>query len=198
MQPILPGLVVSPGILLDERTRPDFRDAFGHLARSSTDIATAVTRVRLSTLDLEREELDRIESLRVLVTELNALTLDAEARLIRADPRRAPRVELFRELLQDGRLEIRSAPLGGWSPDFTVFGDSEGPHSVLTGFHWFERPYPHRGSLPAGRDASRGRVDYSQERWQPGFRYRINRLSSSCSKRFSPLFARIIVTKDSP
>jgi len=145
MQPILPGLVVSPGILLDERTRPDFRDAFGHLARSSTDIATAVTRVRLSTLDLEREELDRIESLRVLVTELNALTLDAEARLIRADPRRAPRVELFRELLQDGRLEIRSAPLGGWSPDFTVFADAEGPHSVLTGFHWFERPYPHRG-----------------------------------------------------
>jgi hypothetical protein len=145
MRPILPGLVVSPGILLDERTRPDFRDTFGQLARSSTDIATAVTRVRLSTLDLGLDELERVDSLRVLVTELNALTLDAEARLIRADARRAPRVKLFRSLLQEGRLEVRSAPLGGWSPDFTVFSDADGPRAVLTGFHWFERPYPHRG-----------------------------------------------------
>ena len=77
--------------------------------------------------------------------DLNALTLDAEARLIRSDARRAPRVALFRRLLQEGRLEIRSAPLGGWSPDFTVFANAEGPHAVMTGFHWFERPYPHRG-----------------------------------------------------
>ena len=139
------GLAPSAGVLFDERTRPDFRAVFGEYARRADDIATAVTRVRLATMDLEAEELSRVESFRVLVAELNALTLDAEARLIRSDPRKAHRVALFRELLETGRLEIRSAPLGGWSPDFTVFSEENGPVAVLAGFHWFERPHPHRG-----------------------------------------------------
>lgn len=138
-------LPTQPAVLLDERTRPDLRDAYGLLARDATQIAVAVTRVRLATLDLRAEELSSVESLRVLVTELNALTLDAEARLIRSDPDRTSRVALYRSLLESGRLEIRSAPLGGWSPDFSVFSGSNGPRAVLVGFHWFERPYPHRG-----------------------------------------------------
>jgi hypothetical protein len=140
-----PGLAEERSLLLDERSRPDFRSVFGALAQGSTDIAVAVTRVRLSTLDLTHAELERVETMRVLLTELNALTLDAEARLIRADPGRAWRIELFRLMLEQGRLEIRSAPLGGWSPDFTVFADPGGPHALLKGLHWFERPYPHRG-----------------------------------------------------
>lgn len=139
------GLSTSPSALFDERTRPDFRDVFGTLVRDSIDIAVAVTRVRLSTLDLKPSDLERMESLRVLVVELNALTLGAEARLIQADPRRGPRVSFFRGLLETGRLEVRSAPLGGWSPDFSVFSDGDGPRAVLSGPHWFERPYPHRG-----------------------------------------------------
>ncbi len=145
MEPLLPGLAATPSVLLDERSRPDFRDVFGSLASRSTDIATAVTRVRLSTVDLSRAEIGSVASFRVLVAELNALSLDAEARVIRSDPKRASRVKLFRELLEDGRLEVRSAPLAGWSPDFTVFSGEDGPTAVLTGFHWFERPYPHRG-----------------------------------------------------
>lgn len=143
--PILPGLATAPAVLVDERGRPDFRDVFGALVGHSTDVAVAVTRVRLSTIELQEADLARLESLRVLVVELNALTLDAEARLIRADPRRASRVTLFRSLLESGRLEVRSAPLGGWSPDFTVFSDADGPHAVIAGRHWFERPHPHRG-----------------------------------------------------
>lgn len=145
MPSIPEGLVPSTATLFDERTRPDFRTVFGDHARRATDIATAVTRVRLSTLDLLPEEVENVESFRVLVTELNALTLDAEARLIRADPRKAPRVAMLRGLLESGRLEVRSAPLGGWSPDFTVFSEATGPVAVLVGFHWFERPHPHRG-----------------------------------------------------
>ena len=165
---MLPGLSSSPALFLDERRRPDFRDVFGDLARRSTDIATAVTRVRLSTLDLEGGELEEVESLRVIVAELNALTLDAEARIIHADPRRAHRVELYRRLLEDGRLEIRSAPLGGWSPDFTVFSTSEGPAAVLLGFHWFERPYPHRGpalGMVHFADAARAAAKRHHELW---------------------------------
>jgi hypothetical protein len=129
------------GALLDERSRPDFRRVFGALAAGATEIRVAVTRVRLATLDLERTELTGVESMRVLVAELNALTLDAEARLLRSDPERAARVALYRGLLESGRLEVRSAPLGGWAPDFTVFTDAHGPGAVLVGRHWFERPY---------------------------------------------------------
>ncbi|MDA1102114.1 MAG: hypothetical protein O2956_00760 [Gemmatimonadetes bacterium] len=154
---------------MDERGRPDFRDVFGALARRSTDVATAVTRVRLSTLDLDAAEVERVESFRVLVTELNALTLDAEARLIQADPRRAPRVELLRGMLESGRLEVRSAPLGGWSPDFTVFSGTLGPDAVLLGFHWFERPYPHRGPALTGLhfgDSARLAARRHRELWE--------------------------------
>ena len=168
MLPEFPGLASTPAILFDERARPDFRDVFGTLARQATDIATAVTRVRLSTLDLQPDEVEKVEHFRVLIAELNALTLDAEARIIRADPRRSPRVGLLRELLESGRLEVRSAPLGGWSPDFTVFSEPEGPVAVLAGFHWFERPYPHRGpalGMLHFQDAARSAARRHAELW---------------------------------
>ena len=169
MEPILPGLSPSPAILFDDRRRPDFRDVFGALAARSVDIATAVRRVRLSTVDLTRREMERVEHFRVLVVEINALRLDAEARGLQSDPRRAPNAELLRELLESGRLEVRSAPLAGWTPDFTVFSGTEGPTAVLTGLHWFERPYPHRGpALGAlhGEDAARLAALRHHELWE--------------------------------
>jgi len=168
MDPLLPGLTSAPAILLDERGRPDFRDVFGALARTSVDIATAVTRVRLSTVDLSLAELEGVEHFRVLVAEVNAIQLDAEARALQGDPRRAPNVELLRSLLESERLEIRSAPLGGWSPDFTVFSASGGPAAVVTGYHAFERPYPHRGPALAAvhfGDAARLAAKRHGELW---------------------------------
>jgi hypothetical protein len=131
--------------LLDERGRPDFRDVFGALARRSTLILTAVTRVRLSTVDLSHEEVHKLKKMRVLISEVSAVQLDAEAKSLLLQPHRAPNVHLLTLLLEEERLEVRSAPLGGWSPDFTVFCDNERPLALITGFHAFERPYPHRG-----------------------------------------------------
>jgi len=168
MLPSLPGLAPTGGTLIDERSRPDFRDVFGALARSSVDVASAVTRVRLSTLDFGPSDFERVESLRVVVVELNALTLDSEARLIQADRSRAPRVAFFRQMLEEGRLEVRSAPLGGWSPNFTVFSTSGGPHAVVVGRHWFERPYPLRGPALASvhfDDAARLAAKRFEELW---------------------------------
>lgn len=168
MDPWLPGLVPSTAALLDERGRPDFRDAFGAVARRSTSIATAVTRVRLSTVDLDEKEVEGVERFRVLVSELSALQLDAEARGLMAMPRRAPAVRLLTRMLEEERLQVRSAPLGGWSPDFTVFSNAEGPHAVLLGFHAFERPYPHRGPALAslhGGDAARLAAKRHAELW---------------------------------
>jgi len=143
--PDIPGLAPSAALLFDERTQPGFREVFGVLAAGATEIATAVTRVRLSTVDLTRAELERVMHFRVLVSEMNAISLDAEARRLQLDAKRRPNAELLRELLESGRLEVRSAPLAGWSPDFTVFTAPGGTAAVLTGFHGFERPYPHRG-----------------------------------------------------
>jgi len=168
MQPPLPGLASSPGFLFDERHRPDFRDVFGALARRSIEISVAVTRVRLTTVDLRQEELAPLRTLRVLLCELSALRLEAEAHALTHLRRRAPNLHLLVGLLEAGRLEVRAAPLGGWSPDFTVFSGEAGPHAVLTGFHAFERPYPHRGPALAslhGEDAARLAARRHAELW---------------------------------
>jgi hypothetical protein len=169
MEPILPGLVPSPAYLLDERGRPDFRDAFGALAARASQILTAVTRVRLSTVDLRRHDLPALESMQVLVSEMSALSLDSEARGLMQMPHRAPNVRFLIGLLEEGRLEVRSAPLGGWAPDFTVFVEPEGPRAVLLGFHAFERPYPHRGPALAslhGGDGARLAAIRHRELWE--------------------------------
>ncbi len=151
-----PGVAFEPAALVDERSQPDFRQVFGALATASTWIATAVTRVRLGTMDLDEVELGRVESFRVVVAELSALHLTAEARGLVNDPARSARLDLVRKLLESGRLEVRAAPLAGWSPDFTVFGDASGPTAVVTGFHWFERPYGNRGPALAAVHGPRG------------------------------------------
>lgn len=154
MHPPVPGLEPSPGVLLDERRRPDFRDVFGALAHRAVHVRTAVTRVRLTTVDLGPRDLPALESFRVLLSELNALRLESEAHALVHHRRQAPNLRYLAHLLESGGLEVRSAPLGGWSPDFTVFDEGSGPTWVLCGFHAFERPYPHRGpalaSLHAG------------------------------------------------
>lgn len=169
MDPILPGLRPAEAIFFDERGRPDFRDVFGALAREATDIATAVRRVRLSTVDLSTAELAGVEHFRVLLAEINALRLDAEARALQLDPRRAPNAELLKDLLECGRMEVRSSPLAGWMPDFTVFSGPEGPTAVLFGLHRFERPYPHRGPAFAsvhGEDSARLAQRRHEEIWE--------------------------------
>jgi hypothetical protein len=169
MEPILPGLTAAPATIFDERGRPDFRDVFGALARGSEDIATAVRRVRLSTVDLSRDEMAGVEHFRVIIAEINALRLDAEARGLQSDVRRAPNAELLRELLECGRLEVRSSPLAGWSPDFSVFSGPDGPTALLVGQHRFERPYPHRGPAFAAvhrGDAARLGAHRHEEIWE--------------------------------
>jgi hypothetical protein len=79
------------------------------------------------------------------VAEVNARTVEEEAYALRMAPERQENLTRIVGLLQSGRMEIRSAPLGGWSPDFSVFSHETGPRSVLLGLHWFQKPFPHRG-----------------------------------------------------
>jgi hypothetical protein len=137
---------------------------FGSLLSSSQSADTAILRIRLGAVDLTGEELSGLKRYRILVAEVNAHTVEQETYALSADPVR--RENLFRvlALLKEQRMEIRSAPLGGWSPDFTVFFGDRGPQSLLLGLHWFRRPFPHRGpawAIQLGtEDARRAQVRF--------------------------------------
>lgn len=131
--------------LLDERSAPDFRAVYGALAARSSAIDGALSRIRVSGLDLRPEEIRSVTRIRLVLAEVNSLTLrnEAEAVLSRAD--RARSLVHLLALLESERIQVRSAPLAGWAPDFTAFHRKGLPWRGLMGPHWFVRPYPHRG-----------------------------------------------------
>jgi hypothetical protein len=151
---------LPPGLprLFDERSEPDFRSVFGLLVRRSTRVDVALTRLRLSALDLHAEEAAHVERIRLLLAEVNAVSLDVEAYAVLRDPARSASLTMLARQLGQGVIEVRAAPLAGWSPDFTVFGRRDGARAVLLGFHWLQRPFPHQGpalaSLHGPREAA--------------------------------------------
>ena len=135
--------------LLDERSRPGFRELFGRLARRSTGLDVALTHLRLSTLDLSERELGRIRRIRLVLAEVSAASLDAEAHAVMHRGTMAANLRRLATLLHIGTIEVRSAPLGGWAPDFSVFRRDEGPFAVLVGPHRFDRGSLHDGPVLA-------------------------------------------------
>lgn len=160
-----PGKLLDSGLphLLDDRSRPDFRTVYGTLARRAGALDAAVARIRLSGLNLRPDELRGVQRLRVLLSDVSGLTLRAEAEAVLLDPIKAGNLRHLVGLMDEGRIQVRSAPLGGWIPDFSVFHRNGRPWTVLVGLHWFARPFPHRGpalaslhgATAAGRAASR-------------------------------------------
>lgn len=136
---------VTPAGLADERSPRPFRDLLGSFLRRSHAMDTALLRARLAPVDLTPDELRGVRRIRLLVAELNAGTLEDEAYALSLDPARHRNLDQILGLLTERKLEIRSAPLGGWSPDFSVFWKEETPFALLLGLHWFQRPFPHRG-----------------------------------------------------
>lgn len=154
--------------LIDERSPIPFRRLFGQLLLDSTELDTAILRVHLSGVDLSPRELGGLRRLRILVAEINAKTLEEEAFALFMDPVRRETLNRIQGLLKGGRLELRSAPMAGWSPDFSVFSGSGGPSALLLGLHWMLRPFPHRG--PAwlasfGPDEARRGHERFEELW---------------------------------
>lgn len=154
----VPGKLLTTGLphLLDDRSRPDFRAVYGLLARRAGALDAAVGRIRLTGLDLRPEELRGIQRLRVLLSEVSALTLRSEAEAVLVDPGKAANLRYLVTLMDEGRIEVRAAPLGGWAPDFSVFHRKGVPWTLLIGLHWFARPFPHRGPALASVHGSRG------------------------------------------
>ena len=130
---------------LDERSPENFRSRFGELLTRSSMLETAIHRIRLGAVDLSAGEMSSVTQLRILVAEVNARTVEEEAYALQVAPDKQENLTRIVALLQGGRMEIRSAPLAGWSPDFSVFSAEFGPQALLMGLHWFKRPFPHRG-----------------------------------------------------
>lgn len=141
--------------LLDERGPVGFRETFGHLLAGSRALETAALKIRLAGVDLSAAELAGLERLRIVVAEVNARTVEEEAYALLMDPTKRENLVRILGLLRRGALEIRSAPMGGWSPDFSVFLGPDGPEHLLVGLHWFQRPFPHRGPAWAVRFGAR-------------------------------------------
>lgn len=135
----------NSAFLLDERSPTPFRQVFGRLLSRSRELDTAIRRIRLSGVDLSAREVDGLSRLRILIADINAQTLEEEAFALLMDPGKRETLRRIQTLLEDGTLELRSAPLAGWSPDFSIFSGSGGPEALLMGLHWIQRPFPHRG-----------------------------------------------------
>lgn len=157
--------------LFDE-TRPDgFKHRFRRELTRALRVDIAVTRLRLSTIDLNEGELARVTAVRLLLAELRAVALDAEAHALMARPDGREQLRGLERLLDRDQVRIRVAPLAGWSPDFSIFSDQEGPRSVLMGFHAFELPHPYPGpALGAHFGPAEARIAHTRfdELWARG------------------------------
>lgn len=135
-----------PSLFHDGRA-PDFRHRFRFELERAIRVDVAVKRIRLGTIDLSETEVAGLRRVRLLLAELRAPALDAEAHALMARRDARVRLERLRGLLERDLVAVRVAPLAGWSPDFSVFSDETGPVGLLLGFHAFERPHPYPGPV---------------------------------------------------
>lgn len=120
--------------LLDETSSPPLRDLIGRLMAGAHAVDFAIARIRLANLDLTAEEVGGPKRCRVLLGRLDASTLldtdaadhDAVAGLIR--------------WAGSGRLAVRSAGIGAWTPDFSLYHTPDGG-TCLVGAHYFGSPH---------------------------------------------------------
>lgn len=128
--------------LLDERSDRPLRRVIGDLLMRCDTADIAIARIRLAALDLTREEVRGPSRARVLLGHLDAATLlDAPATAASRPSTEPPSLDALREWLESGRLEVRSAGIGAWAPDFSIYTDRTGEGAALVGAHYFGAPH---------------------------------------------------------
>lgn len=140
--------------------------------RRSTGFDVALTHIRLSTLDFSEAELGRVRRARLLLAQVSASALEAEAYALLHRAREADNLRRLVGLLDVGRIEVRSSPLGGWAPDFTVFDDEGDPFALLVGPHRFDRGALYDGPELAslhGREAAERTALRFGEIWERAY-----------------------------
>lgn len=128
--------------LIDEVSAPSLRAHITRLLSACTTADIAVGSVRLAGLDLTAAEVRDVRRCRILIGRLDASAL--------ADfgHGTAPgaRVTTLLEFLQSGRVQVRSAGIGAWSPDFSLYHrPGAGESACLIGAHYFHEPLSTHG-----------------------------------------------------
>ncbi len=149
----------SEARLLIEGSGPRFPVVYRGLLATSTKVDIALTRLRIATLRLQPGDLDQVRSLRIVLTELTTAAWEVETHRALLNPRREPQLRALIEGIRSGRVEVRSAPLATWAPDFTLFHGVRTAPVALIGPHWLETGPGRRGPRMAfevtGPDARR-------------------------------------------
>ena len=128
-------------VVVDERGAVPVRDRIGRLLSGASTADFAVARIRLAALDLQPGEVAGLDRCRVLLGQLDAGTLLEVAEAVPMTAR--GRLEVLASWARSGRLEVRSAGIAGWTPDFSVFrGPSD---AALLGAHYFGSSHPSVG-----------------------------------------------------
>lgn len=122
--------------IVDERSERTLREVIGEFLLDATRADIALAKVRLAALDLTEAEVQGPALCRVLLGQLDASTL-ADATESRHDRQGLHRLAAW---LTSDRLEVRSAGLGAWAPDFSVYESASGTHTSLIGAHYFGSP----------------------------------------------------------
>ena len=127
-------------IFFDGRGAPALRGYLGRELAGASAAAFAIRRIRLARLDLLPEELRSVQRCRVLLGRLDADTL-ADAG---ASPTSARTATLL-DMAASGRLEVRSAGLLAWEPDFSLIGAGTADDVLIFGCHQFVPQQPVEG-----------------------------------------------------
>lgn len=117
--------------VIDEFTTPTVRETLGALMSASQRVDIAMTRMRLSGIDLTAGEVGKLVKLRVVLGKL-----DADA-LLQSQSKPIDQLQRLRAFASSGVLEVRSAPRFTWDPDFSVYDD----RAAMIGAHYTELPY---------------------------------------------------------
>jgi hypothetical protein len=131
--------------LIDDASQPSLRVHIGRLLSSCGKADIAVSHVRLSVLDLTADETRGIRQCRILLGRLEARALSDFGFV---DAGSGDRLHALLAFLDSGRVLIRSAGLGAWSPDFSIYrglaGTAHGS-ACLIGAHYFRDPVTANG-----------------------------------------------------
>jgi hypothetical protein len=162
--------------LLDDHTDPPLRLWIGSLLARAEEADFAISRIRLHVLDLSARELGRVRRCRVLLGRLDARTLEEVMESGRDGSARRQHLRALRSFLSSGKVEVRSAGLAAWSPDFSILRGLEGAPAeaaAFVGAHYFARPYPIDGLALTCLITAPGQVARLRERfedvWEQGY-----------------------------
>lgn len=147
-------------VLIDDTSQPTLRQRIGLLLSTCSTADIAVAHIRLAALDLSDRETGHVQRCRILLGRLEARALigvgDGDilnaSRLVGvvAGDRSGivvndERMRTLLTFLESGRVQVRSAGLGAWSPDFSVYRGLPDGDACLLGAHYFREPPSIRG-----------------------------------------------------